>query len=667
MPPEQLQTLKNQLAQALESQNKGDIDTAEQLTTTVLSVLQTSQQQNNEYDDVLASALLRQADVQQRRGNYSMALESAQQVFGIAERIQRPDFSAMAWNYIGNIQIKLGEYQTALESFTNALSIYTASGEKPGVALVTGNIGIVYWNLGDYNMAQEYMSKALTVHQELGEKSSAARVMGNIGNIHAKLGNFHTALQYYDKSVSVHELLGETAAAAHVMTNIGSIHQKLSNYNKALEYFAKILALYNKLGMKSGIALVTGNIGVIHAHLGDFTTALEYYGAALSVFTELGEKSGIARITKNIGNVHVDMGNYASALECLKQALAIHQELGETPDIANVTGFIGTVYGKPDFEDYDSSLAEELMLKALTQSNNLGLKDLIVVWHYHLSEFYRSHQRWEEAYTHYRKYIEVEKEINIEEVKQQDALREQQKAIEVAKATADAKHQATEQLLHNVLPPSIAHKMLEGTELIAEKLPSVSVLFADIVNFSKLSQQITAEELVKGLDSIFSSFDALAEKHGLEKIKTIGDAYMVVAGAPEPRSDHAQAIAHFAVDMIEVMNSFTSKTTHQHIQLRVGIHSGEVVAGVIGKKKFQYDLWGDAVNTASRMESHGEPGKIHISEAFVYHLTQTLSQREGFTSVSFPLGEDRDGVIIPRGEIEIKGKGMMKTYFLERA
>jgi class 3 adenylate cyclase len=335
------------------------------------------------------------------------------------------------------------------------------------------------------------------------------------------------------------------------------------------------------------------------------------------------------------------------------KALTIAEELGNKAGIAMWLGNIGATYSTVKFEGFDAAKAEEYLLKALAIFTEIGAKSYLVEFHIALSEHYEHEQRLGDAFEHYKKHIVNKDEVNVVEVKKQEAIREQRKAIELAKAAAEARHQATQELLHNVLPPSIAHRMVAGEKLIAEKLPSVSVLFADIVGFTKLSQRITAEELVEGLDRIFSSFDTLAEKHGLEKIKTIGDAYMVVAGAPEARADHAEAMAEFALDMLEAMKEFTSKTTGEKIQLRIGIHSGEVVAGVIGKKKFAYDLWGDAVNTASRMESHGEAGKIHISDDF--RTAVEMCRGTSLHTIEF----------IERGEMDIKGKGIMKTYFLE--
>jgi class 3 adenylate cyclase len=204
--------------------------------------------------------------------------------------------------------------------------------------------------------------------------------------------------------------------------------------------------------------------------------------------------------------------------------------------------------------------------------------------------------------------------------------------------------QTSERLLLNVLPGPIAERLKTGENLIVDRFDAVSVLFADIVGFTALSSRTSPEALVTMLNELFSMFDRLAEQHGLEKIKTIGDAYMVVAGIPHPVADHAAAIADMALDMIAFVEAY-SRRLGLELTIRVGIHTGPVVAGVIGTKKFIYDLWGDTVNTASRMESHGVPGRIQVSEA----TYQLLAGR-------FALE--------PRPLIEVKGKGAMQTYLV---
>ncbi|MGA9377605.1 MAG: adenylate/guanylate cyclase domain-containing protein [Phormidium sp.] len=204
--------------------------------------------------------------------------------------------------------------------------------------------------------------------------------------------------------------------------------------------------------------------------------------------------------------------------------------------------------------------------------------------------------------------------------------------------------QQTERLLLNILPQKIAQKLKSQPSTIADYFSEVTVMFADIVGFTQLSSRVSPTQLVEMLNEIFSEFDGLVEKHNLEKIKTIGDAYMVVAGLPKPRKDHAIAIAEMALDMQTTIAEYNEETNN-FLNMRIGINSGDVVAGVIGTKKFNYDLWGDTVNIASRMESHGLPGKIQITEATYQYL--------------------RDRYLFePRGSIEIKGKGEMLTYFL---
>ncbi len=202
----------------------------------------------------------------------------------------------------------------------------------------------------------------------------------------------------------------------------------------------------------------------------------------------------------------------------------------------------------------------------------------------------------------------------------------------------------TENLLLNLLPEPIAERLKEEPGVIADKFEKATILFADLVNFTQISTTMPATKLVYLLNEIFSSFDELSEKHGLEKIKTIGDAYMVAGGIPIARPDHAEASAEMALDMLVAIDELNVKL-EATFDLRIGINSGPVVAGVIGTKKFIYDLWGNAVNTASRMESHGVPGRIQVS-FYTYELLRDKYEFE------------------ERGLIDVKGQGEMRTYFL---
>jgi len=225
-----------------------------------------------------------------------------------------------------------------------------------------------------------------------------------------------------------------------------------------------------------------------------------------------------------------------------------------------------------------------------------------------------------------------------------EQIRQEMRDRKAAEASLKVEQEKSEQLLLNILPEAIVAQLKESSDAIADRFDEVTILFADIVGFTELSAKISPTELVIFLNEIFSKFDLLAQKHGLEKIKTIGDAYMVVGGLPTPRADHAEAVANMALEMNEVIKQFKIDG-YRELQLRVGINTGVVVAGVIGLRKFIYDLWGDAVNLASRMESHSIPGEIQVSEDTYLRIADKY------------IFEDR-------GLINVKGKGEMRTYFL---
>jgi class 3 adenylate cyclase len=234
----------------------------------------------------------------------------------------------------------------------------------------------------------------------------------------------------------------------------------------------------------------------------------------------------------------------------------------------------------------------------------------------------------------------VKDELN---VRVRSALRLKHETDERKKREHDleVERERSEKLLLNILPAPIASRLKEGEKVIADQFDEATVLFVDIANFTPLASTIPPVELVDMLNGIFSRFDAIVEKHGLEKIKTMGDAYMAVGGLPIPTHNHAEAVANAALDILE---EFPNLTDHG-LQLRIGIHTGPVVAGVIGKNKFNYDLWGDTVNIASRMQSHGQPNAIQMTVQTYEYLKHKYEFHH-------------------RGEIEVRGKGVMQVYIL---
>jgi adenylate cyclase len=219
-------------------------------------------------------------------------------------------------------------------------------------------------------------------------------------------------------------------------------------------------------------------------------------------------------------------------------------------------------------------------------------------------------------------------------------VRQREEAVAALRIEQDR----AENLLLNILPRSIADRLKTDATTIADQFSAASILFADVVDFSPLSDRLQPSEVVGILDSLFTHFDLLADRYGVEKIKTIGDCYMAAAGVPTPRADHARVMALMALDMREAMRS-PEAVGHLGLEIRIGISSGPVVAGVIGRKRFLYDLWGDSVNMASRMESHGTPGQIQVTQ-----VTCEL------------LGDEFE--LEPRGAVSIKGKGDVATWYL---
>ncbi len=539
-------------------------------------------------------------------------------------------------------------------------------------------IGIVAMKRGDYPSALEYLNEALAVCEHSGEQHDVAELTDIIGSIYRQLANYAKALEYYTKALLVCEEHNIPAGVIRCTGNIGLVYFHLADYSKALEYLSRTYTSYEKLGMKQGAATALSNMGAVYENLPDYPKALECYDTALRINEELGLKPNVALITGNMGLIYFSVQDYHQAREYLERALALYQELGMKKEVARMIHNLGGYYAKLHNPMYNVQKAEEYLWKAVTINEELGTKEALYMNYQNLAMLYEQDERWQQALEHYKKYYALEKEVHNQEVKRNAELYDaERKTVEKEKQLALAKER--EHILNNILPEDITTRLINGENPIADHFDSVSILFMDIIKFTELSAKISARQLVYLLNHIFTIADGIMREFGLEKIKTIGDAYMAVAGAPVVQEDHAQRAALAALKLLNTMQNLVVTFPAEYsdrswieslseIQVRIGLHCGPAAAGVVGENKFLYDLWGDAVNTASRMESHGEAGKIHCSEEFVNQLTMDNGKwimKQDAEKILLSI-DNYQLSIIPRGEMEIKGKGTMRTYWLEK-
>jgi class 3 adenylate cyclase/Tfp pilus assembly protein PilF len=589
----------------------------------------------------------------------------------------------------GSAHLLHGDYAAALGYYRRALALYEELGDQSGMARVTGSIGTVYQATGDYPTALEHYHRALVLHEMLDERSGVAGVTHNIGNVHRETGDYPTALECYHRALALFEELGDGRGVAQSTGNIGIVHVSTGEYAVALEYYHRALTLHEELANRTGVAVVTGNIGGALATSGDYTAALEKYHSALALHEELGNRSGAARVTGNILAAYVDMGSDAEAQTVLQALDNLHID---HPSVRILCEQSRAVLLERH-EDLDGAAIS--LHRALCEAQEHGLRSRTAEVHKALRDLAQKRNDLAAYIEHNNEYARITEEINGKETATKLAMQAKQREI-------DAERKETEKqlaVLHSTLPKHIADRVARG-ETVNDHYDSAAVIFLDIVGFTTISDRIPSGHVVYLLEQIFSTLDRVCAKHGVVKIKTIGDSYMAVSFAntenqtPKTNShvlstEHVVNAGLCAVEMLSALNALeiamppelgdTSWTKDVgDIQVRIGMHCGPVTAGVIGTERMQYDVWGDTVNVASRMESSGEPGRIHVSESFAHALDPGL--RRGDDTLGHP-GESQEPdrtnntdsmtndsmTLLERGTIDVKGKGPMTTYWLEGA
>ena len=518
--------------------------------------------------------------------------------------------------------------------------------------------GNAYRLKSDLSQALESYFEAAEIALENNLNYQQAIIKISIADVYSIMGDGNTAVSYYRNSIDLLKSEAISASSESISMNLASAQLNLGDeylnqkkLDSALYYFNESGKVFEALNFRIGQAYNLGNVGLVYAEKNENEKAEENLNSAIRVLEEMEDYYPICVYLNSMSDIYVSKGDDEKALNYVNRSLDLAKKHGLKEQIADA-------YLR--LSDYYESKGQFKTTYELYK-NHIVYRDSVN----RIADFQRlSDERI--------KYEVAQKQVEVNLLNEQKktqriivvaigsallliallalSLFKRNKLISKTGEIIREEKEISDKLLKNILPHETAKELKEKGFVEAKKIDSASVLFTDFKGFTKYSESLTPEEIVKSIDFYFSKFDEIIDKYGLEKIKTIGDAYMCAGGLPFPTEDHAPKVTLAALEIVDFVKSTLRNIAHSDAKfdIRVGINSGPVVAGVVGTKKFAFDIWGDTVNLASRIESCGEVGRVNISEN-TYNL---IKDNEQFAFVY-------------RGEVEVKGKGKTKMYFVQ--
>ncbi|MBU0764724.1 MAG: tetratricopeptide repeat protein, partial [Bacteroidetes bacterium] len=604
------------------------------------------------------------------------AIQYAQTAIKLSKKLDFPRGSGMAYERIGIVHINHSNFQQAIDNLLLGIRYYETVSALDDLARVYNQVGIVYYYIADYDKSLNYYLKSLQDYEELNDKRGIASAYNNIGIIYNIQENNQKALEYHFKSLGLNKEIGNSHGIASSYNNIGEIYREQGNtstdpktksekYDKALEHYMKSLEMKKEEGDTLSLSAAYGNIGLIYQSMGEYDKALENHLTGLELKEKTGDKFSLGESYSGLGSFYLLVRDYRHAEEYYRKALDISEEIGALEIYKDAAAGLSNTYAAQ--KQFEKAYNYEIIFKNISDSifRKEGLKKITQVEMQYKFDKQQKQQEFEQ------KKREIAQRANLKRQKIINyslfiglvllsllafvifrSYREKKrtaKQLEEQKLRITEEKQKSDNLLLNILPKRTADELKKYGRATSKRFEKVSVMFADFVGFTRLCEDLNPLELIYELDYYFSEFDSIIEKYPIEKVKTIGDAYMCAGGIPYRNDTNPIDVVLAGLEIQRFMNQINADKRAENKpewRLRLGINTGEVVTGVVGTIKFAYDIWGDTVNVASRMEETGEPGKVNISGA-TYELI-----KEYF-------------VCNYRGKIEAKNKGEIDMYFVE--
>ena len=584
------------------------------------------------------------------------AIIYANQAKTLAEQINYPKGLGYALKNIGLAYYVKSDFVEVLNYWEQSLAKFRAIDDKLGMSNLNSNIGVVHMNYGNDLKALEYFLESLQAAEQLGDKLRIATALMNIGAVYNnKKSTYDKAMEAYQKAIPISEEVGDLAAIGTAAVNLGELYHGIGNYELALVNFQKALKALEASG--GNTSYVLSSIGTTYVAQGDFEKGIEYHKKAVKSATEKNSDFQKAQALNRLGLSYQKKGDYRAAIDAFFESIKNAQNVGSDGELKIAYKGLADSFSK--LRDYKNAfdyqkLFNEIQDTIYSQESDQKMANL---------EF---------QFDLEKKEVEIEllkkdKELDQSTIERAHIFRNflfavagllliimvgiyyQYRFAKKSNKIISKERNRAEKILLNILPTETAEELKEKGFVEAKRFQLATVLFTDFTEFTKFAESHSPEVLVKNIDFYFTKFDEIISRHHLEKIKTIGDSYMCAGGLPNPNNSNPKDAIKAAIEIVNFVN--TTKINPPEgvlpFNIRIGINSGPVVAGVVGTKKFQYDIWGTTVNIAARMESSSSVGKINISEN------------------TFQLVNDEFDCEF-RGEIEAKNGEKLKMYFVKQ-
>ncbi|MEO7081113.1 MAG: adenylate/guanylate cyclase domain-containing protein [Flavobacteriales bacterium] len=521
---------------------------------------------------------------------------------------------------------QLGENDRALRVLYQALSLETKLGEGLGLAEVLNNIGAIQHEQRNFEKAQECYERSGKIYERLGLQRELGKYWNNMGSLNEDMGEPRKALAFHHRSLKIWQALQDNGWAGISYMHLGSCLQKLGKLDSARTYLNASIELLERRKSQYQLSLVYIIYGDNENKAGNHREALRYCNQALAITQRMKARLFEQRACECLSLAYEGLGKKGKALEMFRRSTDLRDSLFGVAKVQELTRV-----------EMDHDFAQRELADSLLRSKK-QVEDRL---------------RQQEAVSKERDGRNVAIFTSFAVLLLAGALWSRLRLMRLSRGRVQRERERSDRLLLNILPASVAQELKDSGKALAREYAGATILFSDFKDFTRISQTMSPQALVEELDTCFKAFDSIITAKGIEKIKTIGDAYMCVGGLPDPQSTTPADVVRAGLEMqafITARKAERERLGLPAFEMRVGLHSGPVVAGIVGLKKFAYDIWGDAVNTACAMERSSKAGKVNISAA-----TYERVRREP------------DLVFTPRGKVEAKGKGELEMYFVDYA